>query len=187
MYQLIYADPPWQYDVPTPKRRVENHYQTISTKELCNLSIPADDNCVLYLWATAPMLIDALQVTEAWGFKYKSHAIWDKGSSGMGYWFRGQHELLIVSIKGKVIAPKPYMRCGSLLRYPAQNRLARINGKCNTHSKKPWEVREMISRWYPTSKKLELFAREQTQGWDVFGNEVEGSIRLLTLHAPDNG
>lgn len=177
-YDVILADPPWKYDVPTPKRRIENHYKTISLALLCDLEIPSASNSVLYLWATTPLLLDALKVIEAWGFKYKSHAIWDKGSPGMGYWFRGQHELLIVAAKGKIKPPPPDMRCGSILRYPAQNRLARINGKCNAHSRKPWEVRAMISRWYPGSRKLEMFARDTEEGWDVFGNEVENSIKI---------
>lgn len=181
LYDVIYADPAWRYDFSkSDSRQIENQYPTMTVDEICALEIPAKKNSVLYLWATSPKLLEALKVINAWGFEYKSHAIWDKGSSGIGYWFRGQHELLIAATKGKVSPPKPDLRCGSLLRYPNQNRLARINGKCNHHSLKPWEIREMIKRWFPTHDRLELFAREKTEGWDVWGNQVDNSIILGT-------
>lgn len=172
-YSVIYADPPWRYDfAATDNRQVENQYPTMSIEELCAMKIPAAKNAVLYLWATAPKIPEAIQLIEAWGFKYKSQAVWDKGTPGMGYWFRSQHEPLIVATRGKMSPPQNDMRCGSLLRYPIQSRLARVDGKCNAHSRKPWEVRAMIARWYPNHRKLELFAREKTDGWDVYGNEV---------------
>jgi site-specific DNA-methyltransferase (adenine-specific) len=178
-YQIIYADPPWRYDFAgTSNRKIENKYQTMSIEELCGLKIPADDNSVLYLWATAPKLPEALRLIEAWGFKYKSQAVWDKGSPAMGYWFRGQHEILIAATRGKMSPPPADKRCGSMLRYPNQSRLARIDGKCNAHSRKPWEIRAMIARWYPGMNMVELFAREKTEGWDSWGNEVECDLAL---------
>ena len=93
-YQVIYTDPAWKYDfAETDSRKIENQYPTMELEEIKNLPINeiADTNCVLYLWATAPKLIEALEVIKAWGFEYKTHAIWDKGVIGMGYWFRGQH------------------------------------------------------------------------------------------------
>lgn len=180
-YDVIYADPAWRYDFSkSNNREIENQYPTMTTKDICNLKVSdiASDNCVLYLWATAPKLLDAIKVVECWGFQYKTHAVWDKGASGIGYWFRGQHEILIVATKGKVSPPKTDLRCGSLLRYPNQNRLARINGKCNQHSLKPWEIKEMIKRWFPNQNKIELFSRDQTEGWDVWGNEVVSDVVL---------
>lgn len=106
-YGVIYADPPWRYDDATPNRAVENHYPTMSNEEICALPVPAADDCVLYLWATAPKLREALEVMEAWGFNYRTHAIWDKVKIGMGYWFRGQHELLLIGTRGDVRTPPP--------------------------------------------------------------------------------
>ena len=92
-YQIIYADPPWRYDFSkSNSRKIENNYPTMELEEIKDFLIPADRNAVLYLWATAPKLKEALSVMESWGFTYKTHAIWDKEIIGMGYWFRGQHE-----------------------------------------------------------------------------------------------
>jgi len=189
-YDVIYADPAWRYDFSKTKNRdIENQYPTMKVEDICNLPIIdiTSDNCILYLWATAPKLMEALRVVDAWGFTYKTQAVWDKGASGIGYWFRGQHEILIVATKGKPKPPKPNLRCGSLLRYPNQNRLARINGKCNHHSLKPWEIKEMIKRWFPEAKKIELFSREKTNGFDAWGNEVESDINLNAFEKSKEG
>src|SRR3990167_9886532 len=98
-YQIIYADPPWRYNFSkSDSRKIENQYPTMDIKDICDLiySFPFEfsESSILYLWATAPKLREALKVMEAWGFDYKTHAIWDKEIIGMGYWFRGQHELL---------------------------------------------------------------------------------------------
>ena len=91
-YQIIYADPPWRYDFSkSDNREIENQYPTMSVDEICALNVPSEKNAVLYLWATAPKLREALKVMEAWGFDYKTHAIWDKEIIGMGYFFLGHH------------------------------------------------------------------------------------------------
>ena len=167
-YQVIYADPPWRYNFSKSKsRKIENHYPTMSLESICNLSIPFDDNAVLYLWATSPKLLEALKVMSAWGFEYKSHAIWDKGKVGMGYWFRGQHELLLVGVRGKFSPPVASSRISSV-----------IYEKRGVHSVKPSFIRDLISNWYSNYNKLELFARGKCEGWDVWGNEVESDIEI---------
>ena len=161
-YQIIYADPPWRYSFSkSNSREVENQYPTMSLEDICSLEIPSEKDSVLYLWATAPKLIEAITVMRSWGFTYKSHAVWDKEIKGMGYWFRGQHELLLVGTKGKFSPPEPSKRTSSVFRY-----------KRNKHSKKPNSIREQITRWFPSASKLELFARQEAEGWDVWGNEV---------------
>ena len=167
-YDVIYADPAWKYDFSkSDSRQIENQYQTMSIDEICSINIPANDNCVLYLWATAPKLLEALKVINAWGFQYKTQAIWDKEIIGMGYWFRGQHEILIVATKGKFSPPEQSLRISSI-----------IKEKRTKHSKKPLYVRDMIDKWFPNTNKLEMFARTTGIGWDVWGNEVENSIKL---------
>lgn len=105
-YQVIYADPPWRYDFSkSNSREIENQYPTMTVEEICALDVPSSTNSVLYLWATAPKLREALQVMDAWGFEYKSQMVWDKEILGMGYWFRGQHEILLVGTKGKFSPP----------------------------------------------------------------------------------
>lgn len=167
-YQVIYADPPWRYSFSkSNSRKIENHYPTMSLGEICALDVPSDDNCVLYLWTTAPKLIEGLKVMESWGFEYKSQAVWDKKRIGMGYWFRGQHEILLVGTKGRVSPPTPNERVGSVLGYE--------RGK---HSKKPNQVRDLIKSWYPSANRLEMFCRSPASGWDVWGNEVDSSLEI---------
>lgn len=169
-YQIIYADPPWKYNFSkSDSRQIENQYPTMELQEIKDLvyELPIDINAVLYLWATAPKLKEALEVMKAWGFEYKTHAIWDKEILGMGYWFRGQHELLLVGVKGKFSPPGQELRVSSV-----------VKEKRNKHSKKPSKVRGLIASWYPSQNKLELFAREKTEGWDVWGNEVDSDIKL---------
>lgn len=167
-YQVIYADPPWRYDFSrSESREIENQYPTMTVEEICALDIPSSTNAVLYLWATAPKLPEALRVMEAWGFTYKSCMVWDKEILGMGYWFRGQHELLLVGVKGKMSPPAGALRVSSVLR--------ERRGK---HSAKPARFRELIASWFPNKPKLELFARVKPDGWDTWGNEVESDISL---------
>lgn len=171
-YDVIYADPPWRYaGTASNSRRVENQYPTMSVDEICALDVPSAENSVLYLWATAPLLVEALQVMDAWGFKYKTSAVWDKEKIGMGYWFRVQHELLLVGVKGQVSPPEQSQRVSSVFREPR-----------GLHSKKPDGVRALISQWFPKAKRLEMFGRPSNYSlfdcdeWDIFGNEVEKSV-----------
>jgi len=167
-YQIIYADPPWRYDFSNTKnRKIENKYPTMSIDDICNLQVPADKNCILYLWATAPKLLEALKVIDAWGFKYKTHCIWDKEIIGMGYWWRGQHELLIVATKGKMSPPTQSLRESSVYKE-----------KRTKHSRKPKHFRDFISNVYPDIPKIELFARQKVDGWDAWGNEISNSNKI---------
>lgn len=163
LYDVIYADPPWRYEFsPTSSRAIEKQYPTMSLDEICQMSVPSSDNAVLFLWATGPKLLDALQVMVAWGFRYRSQAVWDKETIGIGCWFRGQHELLLVGVKGKMTPPGPHQRVGSVIRC-----------RKTTHSAKPLVVRRLISEWFPNKSKIELFARDGTgtDGWYLHGNQ----------------
>lgn len=165
-YAVIYADPPWHYDyAPGPKRSPDSHYATMSMDEIAALDIPAAGNCVLFLWATAPLIRQALDVMDAWGFEYKSQACWDKGVLGMGYWFRGEHELLLVGVRGDVSPPDESVRRSSMIRVKRSRK----------HSEKPAEVYELIESYFPLNTKkpthLEMFARNKRAGWDSFGDE----------------
>lgn len=167
-YQIIYADPPWRYDFsPSKSRATENHYPTMPLEDIKNLKLPCGDNCILYLWTTAPKLEEAMEVMVVWGFKYRTCLAWDKEIIGMGRWFRNQHELLLVGLKGKMKTPLPAQRISSVYRE-----------RRTKHSKKPDFIRNEIKRWYPDIPKLEMFAREKTEGWDVWGDEVESDIEL---------
>lgn len=161
-YQVILADPPWRYEFSeTSMRAVENQYPTMGLEDISDLDIPSADKAVLFLWATAPKLEEALQVLNAWGFTYKTCAVWDKEIIGMGYWFRGQHELLLVGVKGGMETPNPENRVSSV-----------IKERRDKHSKKPGKVYEIIEAMFPGRRYIELFAREQRPGWGCWGNEV---------------
>jgi len=170
VFGVIYADPPWSYslDYEGSCRSISNQYQTMTIEDICALPVPAAKDCILYLWATAPLLPEALRVIAAWGFQYKSCAVWDKVALGMGYWFRGQHEMLIVGVRGKVTSPPAGLRISSVIRC-----------RRGQHSRKPDYVRDMIAKWYPNARRLEMFSRLKHDGWEVFGNQVEHDLFSL--------
>lgn len=164
-FDVIYADPPWKYDFSkSDSRAIESHYPTMELEEICALNIPAAKNAILYLWATAPKLIEALKVMDAWGFTYKTNMVWIKPTMGMGYYSIGKHELLLIGTRGKMSPPKAQSRYQSV-----------INASRGKHSKKPDIVYDIIEEAYPPTeyKLLELFARNKRKGWTSWGNEVE--------------
>jgi N6-adenosine-specific RNA methylase IME4 len=166
-YGVIYADPEWRFEPWSREtgmdRAADNHYPT---SELADIkardvaSIAADD-CVLFLWATAPMLPQALDVMRAWGFAYKSQAIWVKDRTGTGYWFRNRHEHLLVGTKGNLPAPAPGTQWESV-----------IHAELGEHSEKPVTVYGLIESYFPNLPKIELNARAKREGWDAWGLEA---------------
>src|SRR5665647_3191722 len=162
LYDIILCDPPWRYEhVKTNSRAIENQYPTMSLDEIKALRVPAEENSILYMWATSPKLKEALEVVESWGFEYRSSAIWDKEKIGMGYWFRGQHEYLIVAVRGKPSTPPEDKR------YPSVIKSSRTE-----HSQKPEVVYDMIENMFPHKKYIEMFARNIRPGWQSWGNQV---------------
>lgn len=175
-YQIIYADPAWSYD---DKRLngggAERHYRTMSTEDIKNLSVNeiADDNCILFMWATFPKLQEALDVIKAWGFQYKTNAFtWVKKNKkadslfwGMGNWTRSNAEICLLAIKG---SPKRLDKGVHSVIY----------APIDKHSKKPQETRDRIIRLVGDLPRVELFAREVPEGWDVWGNEVVSTVVL---------
>ena len=175
-YPVIYADPPWRYDDNStdPTRVIENHYPTMPLAEICSLEVCggsvadlATDDAILFLWATSPLLHKAVAVISAWGFNYKTCAVWDKGQIGMGYFFRQQHELLLVAERGSIPKPAPADRPSSVICEPR-----------GRHSQKPDRFYEIIETMYPTLSKVELFQRSPRAGWDGWGNEVGDNERF---------
>lgn len=169
-YQIIYADPPWRYQFgPSTSRSIETKYSTMSLDEIAALPVSqlATDDAALLLWTTAPKLEESFRIISAWGFAYTSCAVWDKEILGMGWWFRGQHELLLVGRRKGSKPPIPSARCSSVFRE-----------RRTKHSKKPLCVYQWIERAWPAARKLELFARQTRPGWDVWGNEVTPTVEL---------
>jgi len=165
-YRVIYADPPWQYGDERSGGNhggAVDHYNTMGINELKNMPIAslAEDNAVLFLWATAPLLPEALELINAWGFKYKTNFIWDKVKHNMGHYNSVRHELLLIATKGSC-TPDNVQLFDSVQSIERTDR----------HSEKPEEFRKIIETLYTYGNKLEMFARKQVEGWEVFGNEL---------------
>ena len=160
-YRVIYADPPWSYNDKQDTEKLGGavkHYPTMSLEEICKLPVPADKNAVLFLWTTSPMLEDAFKVINSWGFKYKSSFIWDKISHAMGHYNSVRHEFLLVCVRGNC-TPDVAKLFDSV-----------VSIERSEHSRKPAKFREIIDTIYPIGERLEMFAREAPEGWDVWGN-----------------
>lgn len=160
IYDVILADPPWVYEFGI-RGATDCHYSEMSTDQICELKIPCAENSVLFLWATAPKIQEALHVMESWGFTYKTHMIWVKDKIGTGYYFRGKHELLLLGKKGNIPSPMENSRPDSVLLAPRYE-----------HSQKPNKVYSIIEKMFPNRKYLELFARKKREGWVVWGDEI---------------
>ncbi|SDP92377.1 N6-adenosine-specific RNA methylase IME4 [Phyllobacterium sp. YR620] len=169
-YPVIYADPPWKFDVRNEEtgreKSAENHYPTMDTDAICQLfeeiGSPATPNAVLFLWATNPMLLDGIRVLQAWGFRYIHHWVWDKEVAGTGYWGRDRHEILLIGKRGNIPAPLPGSQPETVYRE-----------KKGRHSAKPDFYAETIERLYPDVPRLEMFCRKPRPGtWDAWGYEV---------------
>lgn len=160
-YRVIYADPPWSYNDKQDTGMLGGavkHYMTMPLNDICNLPVPSADNAVLFMWVTSPLLEDSFKVINAWGFKYKSSFVWDKVAHNMGHYNSVRHEFLLIATKGSCT--------------PDVKRLfdSVVSIERTEHSRKPKEFRDMIDTLYPTGNRLEMFAREAPDGWDVWGN-----------------
>jgi N6-adenosine-specific RNA methylase IME4 len=174
-FNIIYADPPWRYNRSKGEGVAENHYPTMRIEEICALPVGelAATDSALFLWATFPMLTEALQVIKAWGFTFKTVAfVWLKQNRkaatwfyGLGFWTRGNAEICLFATKGH-----PKRRDNRVHQF--------IISPIEGHSKKPDEARDKIVRLMGDLPRVELFARQAPPGWDIWGNEVNSTITL---------
>lgn len=170
-YDVILADPPWKYRNWSKRgegKGAAAQYDTMAVDDIMRLpvgNIAAKDS-VLFMWATFPLLPQAFAVMRAWGFDYKTGGAWAKKTKngkdafGTGYIFRSAAELFLVGTRGHV---------------SPMNRKTRniINAVAREHSRKPDEQYELIENLFPGTNRIELFARQHREGWDVFGNETD--------------
>ncbi|SAL39656.1 hypothetical protein AWB69_03971 [Caballeronia udeis] len=160
-FNLIYADPPWDYI-----DEAVLGYPTMSVEQICEMPVKdvANTDAVLFLWVPASLIRQGLKVIEAWGFRYITQAIWAKDGSGQGQYFRVNHEVLLLATRGYSLPEvPPSARLPSVFSYPRRE-----------HSQKPDEFYDVIERMYPELPKLELFHRGVTRaGWYMWGNEVQ--------------
>ena len=168
-YSIIYADPPWnEHGSGKIKRGADRHYPLMKTSAICDLPVRniSENHAHLYLWVTNNFLKDGLEVMESWGFRYVTMITWVKDRVGLGQYFRGMTEHCLFGVRGRL----PYK---TIKGKRAQGRTYFIASR-QEHSKNPSEMRDMIEHVSGDKgrKKIELFARERTPGWDVWGNEV---------------
>lgn len=179
-YQIIYADPPWRHSSHrgnTEKAKsngmwglAEFNYKTMTQKDIENYPVQklADENCMLFLWSTFPMLQQALDVMKAWGFKYRTIAfVWvkqNKGGTkikpyGLGHYTLSNCEVVLLGKKGK-------------FQRKARNVQQVILSPVSKHSEKPSEIRDRIVDLCGDIPRVELFARERVKGWNAKGNQL---------------
>lgn len=172
-WQVILADPEWPFDVWSAAgmdRSADNHYPTsalevIQSRDVAGLAAP---DAILFMWVTAPHHVagNGAMIMRAWGFEPKAEIIWDKGEVGTGYWFRNQHEILMVGVRGNIPAPAMGSQWPSLIRAPK-----------GEHSEKPdWQY-DLAEQYFPGAKRIELNARRRRDGWDAWGFEAPDDVR----------
>lgn len=166
VYDVLYADPPWQYDNAGLGGAAAGHYRTMSLDQLAELDVPglAAKDAVMFLWATNPFLGDALGLLSTWGFEYKTNICWVKEGrptyGKLGFYVRGQHELLLIGSRGSKLPE------GEL----PNSVVSAAKGK---HSAKPVVFYDIIEGMYPSGRYVELFARgRHSKSWQVWGDEA---------------
>lgn len=180
-YNIIYADPPWQYNNKEclAKKSILNgelntHYNTMVLKDIKALDVQSisDKNCLLFLWVVSPMLKEGIEVMEAWGFKYATIAfIWHKKCANPGHYTMSECEICLIGKRGGIPTPRGARNIKQFL--------SQMRGK---HSAKPNEIRKRIYQMFPTQNKIELFARQKIEDWDVWGDEITGrTIRFKQM------
>lgn len=176
-YQLILCDPPWSYNdkCHSGKRGAGYKYNTMNLDAICALPVQqlAADDCLLAMWWVPPMPMEAIKVADAWGFKLKTMCgfTWHKTTKnnhnhfGMGNWTRANAENCLFAVRGK---PRRASAAVSQM----------IVAQVRQHSQKPDEARDRLVKLIGDVPRLEMFARQSTQGWDVWGNQVDDSIEI---------
>lgn len=174
-YSTIYADPPWRFQNRTgkvaPEHKRLNRYETMPLEDIISLPVEqiAAPKSHLYLWVPNALLPDGLSVMSAWGFKYKGNIIWEKvrkdgqpDGRGVGFYFRNVTEILLFGIRGENNRTLP----------PARSQVNLVRTQKREHSRKPDEIVSIIERCSP-GPFVELFARGDRDGWDMWGNQAD--------------
>lgn len=174
-YRTIYADPPWQFQNRTgkiaPEHKRLSRYPTMKLDDIKSLPVAdvADEKCHLYLWVPNALLPEGIEVLRAWGFDYKTNLIWEKirqdggpDGRGVGFYFRNVTEILLFGITGT----------NNRTLQPARSQVNLLRTRKREHSRKPDEFVDLIERC-SSGPYLEMFARGDREGWDMWGNQAE--------------
>lgn len=171
-YNVIYADPPWKYNTwRDGEGTAEKHYKTVKVEEIINMKDTikkiSEKDCILFIWITFPCLLDGIKVIKEWGFKYKTcgfnwikrNKVSDTWFFGLGHWTRANSEICLLATKGAIKRKS--------------NKVSQvIDTHIEEHSKKPAIVRDKITELVGDLPRIELFARQTSEGWDSWGDEV---------------
>lgn len=168
-FDIIYADPPWDYNGKLQFDMSKNlfistsgfKYPTLKIEKMMEIPIQkiAKDDCLLFMWTTNPHLSQAIELGESWGFKYRTVAfIWDKMVHNPGKYTLSNCEMCLVFKHGRIPTPRGARNIRQMVRTP--------RGK---HSEKPIQVMEGIKAMFPYQKHIELFARKKVKGWSNWG------------------
>jgi N6-adenosine-specific RNA methylase IME4 len=173
-FATILADPPWQFQNRTGKMAPEHkrlsRYRTMTLGDITALPVArvARVPAHLYLWVPNALLLEGLQVMEAWGFRYKTNIVWHKvrkdggpDGRGVGFYFRNVTELVLFGVRGK----------NARTLQPGRKQVNIVTTRKREHSRKPDELYDIIERCSP-GPRLELFARGTRPGWTSWGNEA---------------
>jgi N6-adenosine-specific RNA methylase IME4 len=166
-FGTIYADPPWAYSNQATRASTGNHYSTMSIEDLCEMPVAqlSADDCHLHLWTTNAFMRESFEVIGAWGFEYKSMAVWCKPQIGIGNYVRVSHEFVLIAVKGD---------CKSFKQHNIRSWFEANRSK---HSAKPDYWRNVIENNSPPNR-LELFGRERIPGWTIYGNQISKQKRF---------
>jgi N6-adenosine-specific RNA methylase IME4 len=175
-FRVLYVDPPWAYDdsgvilEESAYGRAERHYPTMTIEQLMAMPVidHVEDDAVMFMWVTAPLLMERpgpREVIEAWGFKPKTGMVWHKDAHNFGHYVSVRHEHLLICTRGSCTPDQPTPMPSSV-----------YTEKRKAHSQKPDYFRELIARLYPIGRRLELFGREEHEGWTVYGNQIGTAV-----------
>jgi N6-adenosine-specific RNA methylase IME4/transcriptional regulator with XRE-family HTH domain len=161
LFHVISIDPPWPYGTEYDPigRRAANPYPEMSLEQIAALSIPAADDCVLWLWTTHKFMRDAYALLDGWGFRDVAILTWAKDRIGLGSWLRSQSEFCVMAVKGSPVVT-------------LTNQSTVLHGPLREHSRKPDEFYELVESLC-VGRKLDFFSREPREGWEQFGNDLE--------------
>jgi len=164
-FGTVYADPPWPFRDRASRGAANQHYPTLTLKQIIAEPVAqlAADASHLHLWCPSAMVPDAFQVIAAWGFDYRSTFIWLKPNLGVGHYWRCSHEILLLGVR-------------SNLPFRDHSQRSWIQADRRTHSEKPDEVRRLIERVSP-GPYLELYGRvvPENTAWTIYGNQLKGT------------
>ncbi len=174
-YDVVMADPPWSFENYSEAGEAKNakaQYECMPTAEICRMPVGhlAAGDAWLWLWATHPMLRDAIQVMDAWGFKFVTSGVWVKRGRdsatrkgkiafGTGYVLRSSSELFLI---GKVGEPKTFDKATRTV----------IESPRRQHSRKPDSAYLIAEKLFGPARRADLFSRQSRAGWDNWGMEA---------------